>query len=277
MKRVSECKILQRDEGQIAYEDTGGAGRIVVCVPGMGQLRSIYRFIVPKLAKEGVRVITMDVRGMGDSTANWSDYSESSIASDMVALIDQLQGGPVIITGNSISAGAAVCVSAEHPELVAGLILVGPSVRQIPIARWKKLSYHLALAGPWGQGTWVNYQSEKLYPSSKPPDIADYNATLRKNLHEPDRMRAFRRMAGTDHRAAESHLGKVKSPTLLVMGGADPDFSDPVAEGKFVAERLHGELVILPGLGHYPQAEQPDEFLNSVTHFLLRGIPKIGN
>ncbi len=274
---MPESKTLQREEGQISYDDTGGSGRVVICVPGMGQLRSIYRFIVPDLKAKGFRVITLDVRGMGDSSPNWNDYSETAIASDVVALLGQLRAGPSVIIGNSISAGAAVCLAADHPELVSSLVLAGPSVRQLPIPWWKMLTFKLALAGPWGLNTWVNYQSQKLYPLSKPQDIVEYNNALRKNLKEPGRMHAFRRMAATDHRAAESHLGKVRSPTLVVMGGADPDFPNPAAEGKLVAESLHGELILLPGLGHYPQAEQPEAFSTSVTRFLLRGIPEIGH
>lgn len=273
---MNEYKILRREEGQIGYEDTGNSGQLLVCLPGVGQLRSIYRFVVPELKEAGFRVVTMDVRGMGDSSAKWSDYSESAIASDVVALLEQLNAGPAVVVGNSISAGAAVCVGADHPDLLSGLVLAGPFVRQIPMAWWKKMSFTLALAGPWGLGTWVNYQSQKLYPSSKPSDLSQYNAALRKNLKEPGRMRAFRRMASTDHKAAESRLGKLSVPALVVMGAADPDFADPAAEGRIVAERTRGKLVLLPGLGHYPQAEQPAEFLESVTPFLLRDAPRIG-
>jgi pimeloyl-ACP methyl ester carboxylesterase len=98
--------------------------------------------------------------------------------------------------------------------------------------------------------------------------MAEYNLALRRNLQEPGRMRAFRQMAATDHREAESRLDRLKLPVLVVMGGADPDFPNPVAEAGLVAERLHGEAVVLPGLGHYPQAERPDEFLERVLPFL---------
>jgi pimeloyl-ACP methyl ester carboxylesterase len=273
-RKMTELKIAQRvdDEGgQIAYDDAGGPGRLVLCLPGMGQLRSLYRFVVPKLRDQGFRVVTMDVRGMGDSSTRWTDYSESAIASDAAVVIERLQSGPALILGNSISAGAAVCLASDHPELVSGLVLIGPFVRQIPVPWWKVLTFRIALAGPWGRGMWVNYQTQKLYPSSKPADISEYNNALRKNLKEPGRMSAFQRMASTDHKAAELRLGNVQCPVLVVMGGADPDFPDPEAEGKLVAQKLRGELVVLPGLGHYPQAEQPEEFLQPVMNF-FRGI-----
>lgn len=265
---MPQTEMLQRGEGQIAYDDAGGSGRIVICVPGMGALRSIYRLVVPKLRNEGFRVVPMDVRGMGESSTNWNDYSETEIASDVVAIIQKLHAGPVIIVGNSISAGAAVCVAADRPDLVSGLVLVAPFVRQVPIPWWKALTLRIALAGPWGLGTWVNYQSKNLYPKSKPPDISEYNLSLRKNLQEPGRMRGFRRMAKTNHRAAESRLNKVHCPVLVVMGSSDPDFPDPRAEGELIANKLHGELSLLPGLGHYPQAEDPDMFLDPVLQFL---------
>lgn len=261
-------QILQRKEGEIAYDDTGGSGSVVVCLPGMGQLRSIYRFVTPGLRHAGYRVVSVDIRGMGNSTTLWSDYSESAIASDVVALVEHLQVKQAVIIGNSISAGAAVCASADRPELVSGLVLVGPFVRQVPISWWKVFAFRLALAGPWGLGTWINYQTQKLYPKSKPADIQEYNKALRNNLQESGRMGAFRRMAATDHRSSDARLNKVKSPVLVVMGGADPDFSDPEAEGKLIAQRLHGQLDLLPGLGHYPQAEEPEAFLNSVIEFL---------
>ena len=266
--KLTGPKTLQRKEGEIAYDDTGGSGLVVICLPGMGQLRSIYRFVTPGLRDAGYRVVTMDIRGMGNSTSRWSDYSESAIASDVVALVEQLQVKQVVIIGNSISAGAAVCASADHPDVVSGLVLVGPFVRQVPIPWWKVLAFRLAIAGPWGLGTWVNYQAQKLYPKSKPADLDEYNKALRNNLQESGRMDAFRRMATTDHRSSDARLDKVKTPVLVIMGGADPDFPNPEAEGKQIAQKLGGQLDLLPGLGHYPQAEEPDAFLNSMVKFL---------
>ena len=127
------------------------------------------------------------------------------------------------------------------------------------------MTFCLALAGPWGPATWVDHQSQKLYPKSKPSDLSEYNDALRKNLRKPARM------ASTDHRSSEARLDKVMSPVLVVMECVDPDFSSPEEEGKLVSRRLHGELALLPGVGHYPQAEQPEAFLNPVFKF-LRGI-----
>ena len=271
-KKETKVGILEREEGQIVYEDTGGTGPLVVCVPGMGVSRSVYRFSTPLLAIRGYRVVTMDLRGMGDSSVGWRDYSESAIASDILALIQRLNSGPAILIGNSIGAGAAVCVAADYPQLVARLVLAGPFVRQIPVSRLKLVLFRLVLMWPWGVNTWVNYQANKLYPSAKPDDMDSFNRALRAKLHERGRLKALQRMAATDHRAAEARLDNVHVPSLIIMGGADPDFPDPRSEAELVANRIQGKSVILEGVGHYPQAEVPNTFVDQTLEFLKSEI-----
>ncbi len=97
---------LQRPEGRIAYE-VAGHGPLVVCAPGMGDLRSVYRFLAPELVGAGYRVATMDLRGHGDSDATFGAYDDVAAGTDLLALAKHL-GGPAVLVGNSMSAGAAV-------------------------------------------------------------------------------------------------------------------------------------------------------------------------
>jgi pimeloyl-ACP methyl ester carboxylesterase len=52
------------------------------------------------------------------------------------------------------------------------------------------------------------------------------------------------------------------------MGEKDPDFKDPAAEARFVSERLGGEVLIVPGSGHYPHAEFPEIVSPAILRFL---------
>jgi alpha-beta hydrolase superfamily lysophospholipase len=72
----SAVQMLERDEGRIGYE-VAGDGPLVVCLPGVGELRSRYRYTVPALAGAGFRVATMDLRGHGDSDATSPDTTTS--------------------------------------------------------------------------------------------------------------------------------------------------------------------------------------------------------
>src|SRR3712207_2030452 len=96
---------VQRPEGRIAYDVTG-SGPLVVCIPGMGELRSAYRFTAPALAAAGFRVATMDLRGHGDSDTTFTRYDDVAAGEDALALVEHL-GGPAVLLGNSMGAGAA--------------------------------------------------------------------------------------------------------------------------------------------------------------------------
>ena len=85
-----------------------------------------YRFLSPKLQAAGYRVATMDVRGHGKSTTDWSDFSVAGIGSDMIALIQALGTRPAFVIGDSMAAGASVWAAAQSPACIRGMALVGP-------------------------------------------------------------------------------------------------------------------------------------------------------
>src|SRR5512143_1978967 len=103
---------LDHQNGQLAFDDTGH-GPLVICVPSMGDLRGEYRFLIPQLAAAGYRAISLDVRGHGESSTTWADFSVAGVGSDILALIRHLASGPAVIIGTSMAAGAGVCAAAE--------------------------------------------------------------------------------------------------------------------------------------------------------------------
>src|SRR5450755_3263406 len=103
---AQETRYLSRPEGRIGY-DVAGDGSLVVLVPGMGDLRAGYRFLAPGLRAAGYRVACTDLRGHGDSDATFASYGDEETAGDVIALIEEL-GGPAVVVGNSMGAGAAV-------------------------------------------------------------------------------------------------------------------------------------------------------------------------
>src|SRR6478735_6783780 len=153
--------LLDRGEGHIAYDVTG-TGPLVVCLPGMGELRSSYRHNVRALTHAGFRVATMDLRGHGDSDATFSSYDDVAAGRDAIALVEEL-GGPALLVGSSMGAGAAVWAAAERPDLVAGLALLGPFVRNPPANPLMALLFRLAMSGPWAPAVWGAYLPS-LYP-----------------------------------------------------------------------------------------------------------------
>jgi pimeloyl-ACP methyl ester carboxylesterase len=263
---MATAAYLTRPRGRVAYDVTG-EGPLVVCVPGMGDLRSVYRFLVPVLVEAGHRVATMDLRGHGDSDATFDAYDDVAAGTDILALIRELGGGPAVVIGNSMGAGAAAWAAAEDPGLVSGLVLVGPFVRQVPVGAVASLSFRLALLRPWGPAAW-NAWYARLHPGRKPADLDAHRAAIRKSLARPGRWAAFAATTRTSHAPVEARLGAVHAPTLVVMGGRDPDFPDPAAEAALIADRLHGRAIVLPDAGHYPQAQYPELVGPAIVEFL---------
>ncbi len=263
--RSTETRCLAGTEGRIAY-DVDGSGPLIVLVPGMGDLRASYRFIAPALREAGYRVAATDLRGHGDSDTSFASYGDAETASDIVALVREL-GGPAVIVGNSMGAGAAVIAAADHPELVSGLVLVGPFVRNGSTSGIQKLLFRVAMAPLWGPAVWKSYLP-KLYAGQRPDDFEAYRRQVVASLRQPGHARALSRTTHTNHDVAEARLLEVKAPTLVVMGDSDPDFSDPKAEAGWIAATLHGSAVIVPQAGHYPQSQQPAATLDAMVGFL---------
>jgi len=262
---VSNASFLDRSEGRIGY-DIGGDGPLVVLVPGMGDLRSAYRFLAPALRQEGYRVACTDLRGHGDSDATFTSYGDVETADDIIALIEELEG-PAVVVGNSMGAGAAAYAAAERPDLISGLVLVGPFVRNGKTTAMQRVLLRVAMARPWAAMSWNSYLP-KLYKGQLPVDFDEYRRTIVASLRRPGYAKSFSLTTRTDHAMAESRLGEVAAPTMVVMGELDPDFPDPHAEAEWISHTLHGSVVMVPDAGHYPQSQQPDITTKSVLSFL---------
>jgi pimeloyl-ACP methyl ester carboxylesterase len=259
---------FDRREGRIAY-DVAGAGPLVVCQPGMGDLRSVYRFLRADLVAAGFRVATVDLRGHGDSDDGFSAFDDVAAGQDLVALIDHL-GGPAVVVGNSMAGGAAVWAAAERPDAVAGLALIAPFVRDsASMNPMTRLAFRLALVRPWGPALWQAFY-RRSYPTRPPADLASHQHSIAASLRRGQHWRAFVRTTRTTHAPAAARLGGVRAPVLVVIGDRDPDWPDPVAEARWVAETLNGELVVVAGAGHYPMAEFPETVSPAVAEFARR-------
>jgi pimeloyl-ACP methyl ester carboxylesterase len=259
----TEC--LSRPEGRIGY-DVGGVGPLLLLVPGMGDLRCTYRLMAPVLRDAGYRVACTDLRGHGDSDATFTSYGDVETAGDITALIEEL-GGPATIVGNSMAAGAAVLVAAERPDLVRGLVLVGPFVRNGNRSSMQRLLLRIAMAAPWAATSWKSYMP-RLYAGQRPGDFDAYRTQVVASIRRPGHAKAFSLTTKTNHDPAEARLGDVKVPTLVVMGEKDPDFPDPRTEADWIAQSLGAKVVMVPNAGHYPQSQQPELTNDAVSHFL---------
>ena len=264
-----ETRFLEQRGGRLAYEDRG-TGPLALCLPAPGDLRAEYRFLAPLLVDAGFRVVMMDLRGHGESSADWPDYSVTGVGEDATALIRRLDAGPALVVGTSVTAGAAICAAADAPELVRGLVLIGPAVHDTWPWQLKLLLAPL-LGTLWGPALWVRYY-RTLYPTSPPDDFEPYLAALEAKLREPRRMAAVRQMATASRRASELRLAHVSAPTLVLVGSHDPEFEDPVTAAWLLADPLRADVGLAEGVGHHPQCEVPAWTAQEIVSF-ARELP----
>ncbi|HSF25934.1 MAG TPA: alpha/beta hydrolase [Actinomycetes bacterium] len=268
---TDHTRYLDRGEGRLAYDVTG-EGPLVVLVPGMGDVRSVYRFLAPALVDAGYRVASLDLRGHGESDTTFTSYDDRALGSDILALIEHL-GGPATVAGNSMGAGAAVWAAAQRPEAIGALALLGPFVRDVPTNAAKMVMFRLMLAKPWGKAAWLSWH-RRLYPTRPPADLGAQQALIRASLERPGGWDAFAATTRTTHAPAEASLDSVHVPTLVVMGERDADFASAQAEAELVARRLRGQVVMVAGAGHYPQAEMPELVIPAVLGFLAQSAAR---
>ena len=262
-----QTQFFTRPEGTLAYTDYSDDGELVVMLPGMGALRSEYRFLAPQLHDAGYHPVAVDLRGHGESSVPWERYDVPAVGQDIIALTEHLDDGPAHLVATSFSPGAAVWAAAERPDLVRSLTLIGAFVRDAQMGAFMKAATWVLMNNPWRVRTWITFY-RTLYPSDKPDDFDAYLEQLRANLAEPGRFEAAKSLADSSRRPAEERLPRVKAPVLVVMGTQDPDFPDPAAEAEYIAAQTGGRVALIEGAGHYPQTEMPDKTGAAILSFL---------
>jgi pimeloyl-ACP methyl ester carboxylesterase len=270
-------EFLEISGGRIAY-DVAGEGPLIVLAHGIGDRRQAFRFMVPELVQAGFRVAAADMRGHGESSmGDWKSISRTDVAGDLVALIRHL-GGPAVIVGHSLAGGAATIAAATAPELVSGVVEVGPFTRKVQynlggllrIRRYRRGT--LLLGGTMmlkSMNDWFRYL-DLAYPE-KPADYDAYMAALRAKLSEPGRMAEFLKTMKTSPADAGDALPRISGPALVIMGDEDPDWADPRAEAEGIVAEMPaglGAVAMLKGAGHYPHAQCPDEVTGLIRTFI---------
>lgn len=262
---AAHVQVLERPDGRVAYEIFGTDGPLILCAPGIGDVRAQYRFLTPQLVAAGFRVVLMDLRGMGDSSHDFASYSADAVGDDMIALLNELHAEHATIIGNSASAASAVWAAAARPEVIDNIVLIGPFVRVMPTPWYQRAMSSVAFQGFWGRAAWMQYYGS-LYPTHKPADFAQYKAALSDSLD--GRLHVVNAMLSASKAPCEAKIPDVTARVLVVMGSKDPDFADPAKEADLVASRLHGDVLMVDGAGHYPHAEMPDDTAPPIIAFL---------
>jgi pimeloyl-ACP methyl ester carboxylesterase len=122
---------VTRDEGHVAHDGariwyaTYGAGPAVILLHGGLGHSGNWGYQVPMLLDAGYQAILIDSRGHGRSTRDQRPYSYELMASDVLAVMDNLQLSRAALVGWSDGACTSLILARQAPERVAGVFFFG--------------------------------------------------------------------------------------------------------------------------------------------------------
>ena len=242
----------------------GGDGRLVLLLPGAGDVRSENRFLVDALSAAGYRVINADLPGHGES-AIAASYGVRETAEAIAELIESLDAGPAVVVGNSFAPAAAVWLGAERPELVAGVCLMSAHLEAS--SGFVNAVFRLLLSGPWAAALWRKFY-RGWYKDHPPADLDAELAKLGQMYADPKRRRAARETLVAHRDGVDERAGRLDKPALVIFGSKDDHFGDPRAEAESIASKVSGTVVMIEGAGHCPHVEQPRLVAEALLSFM---------
>src|ERR1700712_1851065 len=107
------------------YEDWG-SGKPVVFIHGWPLSHEMWEYQLTELPAHGLRCIAYDRRGFGKSSKPWGGYDYDTLATDLKAVLDELDLNNVTLVGFSMGGGeVARYFSLFGGERVSRVVLVG--------------------------------------------------------------------------------------------------------------------------------------------------------
>jgi pimeloyl-ACP methyl ester carboxylesterase len=258
----------------------GGHGFPLVLLPGWPQTWWQARKIMP-LLRDRYRVIAVDLRGMGGSSAPPTGYDKKTMAADVAALIRDLGYEQVNLAGHDIGSMVAFSLAANHPELVRKLAMLE---EPHPDRRL----YDLTLLPEPGrerlQRWWFAFNQVESLPEQLLAGRARYliDFMCARNLRDPDAISDFDRevyaraysrpeavrAAGGWYRSFGQDIADLASYPRLTTPVAAlhfPGHTDLLTSLADTATTVAG--IEIPGTGHYLAEEQPHQVAETLAAF----------
>jgi pimeloyl-ACP methyl ester carboxylesterase len=277
--------------GPVHYVDFGGPddAPTVVLVHGLGGSHLNWDLLAP-LLRPHARVLALDLPGFGRSEPG----DRRTTVHDNVRVLDrflaEVAGTPAVLVGNSMGGMISILQAAAAPRTVSGLVLLdaavpGPRRALDPLVALTFALYAVPLVGERflalrrKRSTPLRQVRDMLRlcgvdPDALPAHTIDRSIDLIERREDVAGMdKAFLAAARSllrllaDPRSYRRAMASIRVPVLMVQG--DADRLVPVAAARDVAARHPGwRYLELPGVGHVPQLQVPDDVATAILDWL---------
>jgi pimeloyl-ACP methyl ester carboxylesterase len=236
-----------------------GEGPAVVLLHG---LTATQRYVVhgsSALQRGGHRVIAYDARGHGasDPAPGPSAYEYSDLAGDLLDVLDDHDVARATLAGASMGAHTLLRFALDHPERVAGLVVITPAYepgRDAGLERWDRLSDGLRTGGV--EGFVAAYGEPPVPPAWRDTVLRILRQRLSRHEHPDAVADALRVVPRSAPFAALDDLRALDAPAAVVADRDDADPEHPLAVGERYAEAIPGARLVVEEPGQSPIAWQ---------------------
>jgi esterase len=240
-----------------------------IMLHGISRIAHQFDHLAPRF-KNDYHVIAIDMRGHGDS--GWSPegaYLVQDYVKDIEAFVEQLNLRGLTLLGNSTGGRVVQVYAGLHPDRVSRLISedVGPErTNEIASAFTRQVEQE---ANGWAS-------EDELLAFLKKGNSKTPEEILRNYAHFASKRREDGRIVWKrDPNLAKGfvptelwqYVSKITTPTIYIVGGASR-IVPPETQQKLKETLPDVQVVVMPGLGHYPDQESTEEFVKIVQAFL---------
>jgi 3-oxoadipate enol-lactonase len=252
---------------ELAYDDVG-QGPAVVLLHGFPFNRSMWSEQTEALA-DAYRVITPDLRGMGETTgAGDEPATMDEMAHDVAALLDELGVTRAVVGGLSMGGYVALAFSRRHRLRTRTLVLAdtraGADTDDARRTREEQAQKILEE----GTGTIADDFLKKVLTPETLSERPLVVARVREMILKTEARGAAAALRGMAVRHDQtSFLENLLVPTLILVGSEDK--LTPPKEAELMRREIRGSrLQIIENASHLSNVERPDEFNLALKTFL---------
>ena len=254
------------DDIQLAYTDTG-MGLPVVLLHGYPFNRTLWTAQVSALSNSH-RVITPDLRGLGESDAAAGAATMNRMAQDVAVLLDQMEISRAVIGGLSMGGYVALAFYKQFPSRVRALILADTRAQADTDEGKQKRFEQAEKARAEGMAGIADSMLPKLLTPetvSKRPEVVKRVRDMMLKTKPEGAAGALLGMAERDDHT--SLLARIAFPALILVGSEDP--ITPVADSEKMHRAITGSrLVVIENASHVSNLERTEQFNEELVRFL---------